>query len=172
MSKTQEQLKKTEDQKIEVVQYYVGSLSAIQQAIDVINKNCGWPDGKGTDTWGTPVPAIYDLYRIPYPRSTGYRNQYKSFTRAEMIKGVGNINNISIQNKDPKWSQSSIVTVGSTRQVTDNKTKLDVKETDKRGMPPVKTKLDVKETDKSQDTMDVRGMPPLKPPNVTTSSSK
>lgn len=67
--------------------------SAIEQnVIDAeaqISANCGFPNGRGTDCWDiTRYSDEHEIYYITKPPITGWRDGVDSFTQAQMMAGV------------------------------------------------------------------------------------
>lgn len=72
---------------------YVGDELSILNAIETINKNCGFPNDEGTDTWGVPIKAHeQDFWFVLKPPAQGYRTRNHYFSQNEMIDGIVNLN--------------------------------------------------------------------------------
>jgi hypothetical protein len=80
--------------------FFTGSEGAIIAANDQINTNCGFPDGV-TSTWAIPMQAWeQDFWFIQMPPASGYNNGINSWTQAQMIDGIEDVN---IEESQPNW---------------------------------------------------------------------
>jgi hypothetical protein len=76
------------------------NVTDIQNAIDQINANCGWPD-QYVDTWDVIEQAYnQDIWFFSNPKPEGYTNIIKSFTYEEMMADVVNV---TTTNGDSSW---------------------------------------------------------------------
>lgn len=80
--------------------FYTGTLDEVTAANAQINSNCSFPNGS-TETWAIPTES-YDqtFWFFLQPPPEGYQDDVGSWTQAEMINGV---ENVQLQQSNSSW---------------------------------------------------------------------